>query len=290
MLDFAADAPMPTPMPGTNLSLEDINPAIVVHSPPVVSATTHISQEPPSYFDIPRSDNITVESGNNTTTDAGITTATAGSSRIGNSDACDGKSASTAEQLIVPSLPAQPPKASVVDYTGDIISWHHPRVDRKQGSESSDEAGNHDYCTLRYRRANGLVAERRIFFPACDESHEYAKGGSNSGDYDYAAWDSMSSATGASGSNDLQRRRSTWSRHTGLYDGTGYGDDTPLTSEPGSPSDAGTSDMRGQYWPCSVGKQLVSSKDDGKLPGVSITHSDGNDRIAGLERKPASVA
>jgi hypothetical protein len=280
---------MPTPMPGTNLSLEDVNPTVIVHSAPVTSATTQTPQEPPSYFDIPCSNHIMVQHAGSNTATAGTTAALNRPYRVGASSVRDNRDTPSPEQLIVPVLLAQPPEASSVDCLGDIVPQNHPRAHGTHSSETSNENGNHGYRTLRYRRANGTIAERRVFLQSDGEPCQDVRSESDAGDYDYTAWDGMSSTTGTSGSNGLQRRRSTWSHHTGLYDGTGYGDDTPLTSEPGSPSDGGTSDVHGQHELYRLGKQPVSSKDDDKGTSTLTAHPEDNGN-AYPRPKPASRA
>jgi hypothetical protein len=146
MFNFAANAPMLTPMPGTNLSLDGFNPAIVVHSPPV-NSTPQTSQEPPSYFDIPRNSHVSVGDGGNTTTNNTVIAAVDATPPATTSDISDSKHAPTSEQLIMPSLPMQPSKSPAVECTGDIVPRDHPRVDGKQKSESSDDVGNYDYRT-----------------------------------------------------------------------------------------------------------------------------------------------
>jgi hypothetical protein len=230
MLDFTANAPMPTPMPGTNLSLEDVNPAIVVHSPSVTSTTKKTSQEPSSYFDIPRNDHAMVQHAGDPAATAGVTAAPGKSYQVGTLDIHDNKNTPGSERSVVPVIPAQPSDVSAAGCSGDIVPQSHSRVHKNRSSETPNENGSCEYRTLRYRRANGTIAERRIVLRSDGEPHQDIRSESDADDYDYTAWDAMSSTTGTSGSNGLQRRRSTWSRHTGLYDGTGYGDDSPLTS------------------------------------------------------------
>jgi hypothetical protein len=289
MLDFTANVPMPTPMPGTNLSLEDVNPAIVVHSPSVTSTTKKTSQEPFSYFDIPRNDHVIVQHAGDPAATAGVTAAPGKSYRVGTLDIHDNKNTPGSERSVVPVIPAQPSDVSTAGCSGDIVPQNHSRAHKNRSSETSNENGGCEYRTLRYRRANGTIAERRIILRSDGEPHQDIRSESDADDYDYTAWDAMSSTTGTSGSNGLQRRRSTWSRHTGLYDGTGYGDDSPLTSEPGSPLDGGASDVHGRHEAHLLGKQPVSLKDDDKSSPLTMDSAD-SDENAGPRPTPVSEA
>ena len=290
MLDFAANAPMPTPMPGTNLSLEDVNPTIIVHSASVASNTTQTPQEPPSYFDIPCNNHIITQHADSTTATACNTAALNRSYRVGAAGVHDKRNTPSPGPSIVSDLSAQSPETSPVDCSGDIFPLNHSRARENHGSETSNEPGHCNYRTLRYRRANGTVAERSIFLQSDGEPRQDMRSESDTGDYDYTAWDGMSTTTGTSGSNGLQRRRSTWSRHTGLYDGTGYGDETPLTSEPGSPSDGGASDVHEHHELYPLGEQPASSKDNDKGIGTRTAHSEDRDGSAGSRLKYASRA
>jgi hypothetical protein len=133
-----------------------------------------------------------------------------------------------------------------------------------------------------------MVAERRILLQLDNEPHQDAEGDLDAADFDYSAWDGMSSITVASANSELQRRHSTWSHHTGLYDGTGYGDDSPMTSEPASPTDAETGDVCRLYEPRSVKEQPVSSEDNHKRTGEFATRSECSGRDADLTPKSVS--
>jgi hypothetical protein len=271
------------------MSLEDVNPAIVVHSPSVTSTTKKTSQEPSSYFDIPRNNHVIVQHAGDPAATAGVTATPGRLYRVGTLDIRDNKDTPNPEQLAVSVSPAQSSDISTIGCSGDMVPQNHSRAHENRSSETSNENGSCEYRTLRYRRANGTIAERRIFLQSDGEPHQDMRSESDADDYDYTAWDGMSSTTGTSDSNGLQRRRSTWSRHTGLYDGTGYGDDSPLTSEPGSPLDGGASDVDGQHEPHLPGKQPVFSKGDDKSSPLTMDSAD-SDENAGPKPKLVSEA
>lgn len=166
--------PIPsTPMPGTNLTFEDIgqNPGIVVTSPSAAS------MDPESYFPItePKHDGNSVVAQSSEPSDH-------------NSVACQAHLSNGAVSEPFP-FPQSPDAAS---------ESNPPHIERDAERNTDPDAYS-------------LEPEAR---KSLEEKNDFVN--------IYLAQCSEDSNTADNQACGLDRRRSTWGRHTGLYDGTGY--------------------------------------------------------------------
>ncbi|KAF1842466.1 uncharacterized protein K460DRAFT_420373 [Cucurbitaria berberidis CBS 394.84] len=192
--------PVPTPMPGTNQTFEDILPDN--GRPPYATAS---SQGQLGYFDIPLHD------GHEGKVDY---------SHI----QFDREVAREAGAAVIYEIPANPSD----DMTKCISS--NPNSKTSMGAL----AGRH--CAMNYRRANGRRGQRMMPLNRSSIVDEGPMDRSEDmtwvEDFRFPG-DEMAFTMFAPTSDDkvrLEHRQSTWGAHTGLYDGTGYGDDSGLIS------------------------------------------------------------
>lgn len=184
--DRAVD-PLPTPMPGTTLSLEDLAAPNASSSPP-----TEQKAAPQDYF---------------------ARTAPKRNESMKHTDcvAITGKPSAPRNADIVTS--ARTTAAGVAD---DLAATLLPGKPEPLGPGEANKADVHN--------------DRFMLDSSKRSEHDELRA-----DLAYVVWDDpeIASEDGC----QLQRRRSTWGRHTGLYDGTGYGGETAPTTPRPSMSD-----------------------------------------------------
>ena len=297
---YTPSTPVLTPLPGTNLSVGDVDPELVPLPPSINPSVVQVGQENPSYFDIPLDEQPQMDSTDisnglvclklaNDQSDPDEKELSASDKKIlqvhvshcGSSEEmrCGYKDANLQDALCAMHLPpghiqTLRHKQQIQDLNNSVhtlsVPQHYhvlPLRPKQQDEDLQDHVWKDsiicDDChTASNERSTTTVSEhtndRRIpnrshtennptsvSPPASQEGRKETENGSSPPvSFEYAVWDSPDESR-------RHARNNTWGRHTGLYDGTGYGDDDIGPAIPYEP-DEGTKGTPMQSNSCSI--------------------------------------
>jgi hypothetical protein len=277
-------APVLTPLPGTTLTLEDFNPAFVALPPSVASSIVQIGQENPSYFDILINEQSIMDPMHDVELRASGVDGLNGlaciklAANYGDTDD-NGTFASTDTNLHttianngnVEELRREYGDSKLQDTVCTLKVTQHQRTlalrPKQQNSDTQsrvrkDSAFNKDWDTSSNQFSAitmpEIIPEHRI--PSQSRqvgntarsslSSFLNEGYKGTGDEDIPTanivWDSLAD------SPHYVPRKNTWSPHSSLYDGTGYGDDDIAPTIPTRKADYGMKSVCPQFRPHSI--------------------------------------
>ncbi|CAO2647766.1 Nn.00g086880.m01.CDS01 [Neocucurbitaria sp. VM-36] len=256
---------IPTPLPGTNLTFEDIRSDNVLPSHVASS-----SRDLPGYFDIPLDD------GNK--------------GRAENNDIrCNHNATREVGAVVFQDFQATFSGNATVYAAGDMTKAISSKPNRKDSLEILTSSRN----TLTYSRANDRRGEWLVPLNGSGSHHELPKSNVqriiSQDDSQFAASDKTISdmaiptfATGTlkSDRDGLKHRQSSWGQHTGLYDGTGYGKDASSTTSRPSTSTEKSSEVPD----VTLFKARAESKPARSSPGATATTTGGNENLDDVSR------
>lgn len=288
-------APVLTPLPGTNLSLEDVDAALTTLPPSVTPL--HTGQHTPGYFGLPSNDQLAMR-------DAEVSdglTCLQLDAHHGDVDLGQGRNkASNDRRAYIRSADGDPKERLRHEYgeieqqdnisTRNFPQYQNRALHRKQQDrdlyssvQALDNSQHHQALPFRLRlkqqdkdvqdhvRTDSVISEDWITssserstsvtseqFPEHHSTHrphgtklpsnspscvppegrkETRDENDASVSFGYIGWG------GADGTRHRASTENAWGRHSGLYDGTGYGDDTTLPATPREPDEG----IRGIY-------------------------------------------
>ncbi|KAF1933093.1 uncharacterized protein M421DRAFT_1653 [Didymella exigua CBS 183.55] len=327
---YAPSTPVLTPLPGTNLSVEDIDPELVPLPPSVNPSIVYLSHSNPGYFDIPVDENPQMDSTDvlnglaclkladahdGTAGDYSKAFADAGVDapvgRRGTAEEMrhqygDAKVQDTVNTLVIPQgrlrthgrqQGAREPQENVRGFPK-----HHQELPLRlkqedgglQDSVRQDSCISEDWETCSGARSAAMTSvhslhNRDLNQPCMSSSSSIYAGDGKGNDVEndmtpkfaYIVWDSP----------DGPRRglapEKIWGRHSGLYDGSGYGEDSG-PSTPREPEEGIQGELKASSAPLSVcgarfGKENSNgpSRGEDPFPGAVsesplATHEQGN--------------
>lgn len=275
---YTPSTPILTPLPGTNLSVGDVDPEFVPLPPSMNPSVTHIGQVTSGYFDIPvhkqpHMDNADMLNGLACLRLAG-----------NHGDASPQDKSSSRPQM---GLESESPKRLDVGNTlhdpqdraqalrhkrqaeafdravrALNIPQHHQtlpfrpkqNVEDRQDQIRIDSAVSEDWETCSGKRSIDTAFEQTQECPsqprttgtpansttsACSQDHKRTSCDGSPADFAYIVWNSPKESTAQNHS---------WIGHGGLYDGSGYGKEDGDSATPGEP-DEGTEDIHMQPSP-----------------------------------------
>lgn len=315
---YAPSTPVLTPLPGTNLSIGDVDPELVPLPPSVNPSTVRLGHDNPGYFDTPVDEqpqmdstdmlnglaclkladqhNDTLGAQSKPPSDVAAETPVGhrGTAKERRHQYEDAKLQDTVNTLDIPQDRTRPHRRTqqVKDLQENVrvlgVPKHHqvlPLRPKQQDEDLQDRVRkdsciNEDWETcsgvhltsmasesVHGNRNQNLVCETSpssIYstFAPPKKSHGTVDGNDSPVDFAYIVWESPN------GQRQRSAPENTWGRHTGLYDGTGYGDDS-VPSTPREP-DEGIQDVHLKAWsaPLSV---------DGGCSGQKISNRPSRD-------------